>query len=364
MGALVLANRLTPDDLNAWPRSVSVALMALVNRRGIKFRIIDGSHILLYPPGKDSRPVKFSAKRPEEANIHFLEEFVGKYVPRLTDTRPATDDELAPLISLNGAKVDRHAAEKAARDAEKDAAEWHPYITTHGVVTYLETNGRVYRCGHPDADTGAKCGWITSDRMQLGRHTGNHKMRDNARARREERAALVPPPPTKRAEPADRVTYVSIDLRSLRDAAGIPRSQFAAAVGVSKSAVQAWEKTGRVKSAYVPAITTALSLGALPAKPLAEPASEPVKPPTEPAVASVPGGEPEPVSDPPTPFVGTVSDTDAARLRGALEAIAEIVDKALGRPDALAALQARLDENETALALIRETVGMLTPGEP
>jgi hypothetical protein len=65
---------LKPGDLRAFPRNVRRVLLELVNNQGVKCRMPNGTHILLYPPDGESRPFKVSASRGAAASLTFIED--------------------------------------------------------------------------------------------------------------------------------------------------------------------------------------------------------------------------------------------------------------------------------------------------
>lgn len=321
MSSIVTRQALTPRELRAWPEPVSTALLAIVNRRGVRHRIIDGSHLLLFPPDRTARPVKFSESRPAEANLHFLDEFTAEYlgpvIPEPRDDRPATEAEVAPLISVNG---DRHQAETSEAETE----EWRPHLrskTSGGEPTIFETNGRLFRC--------TQCGWIT-ETGALGTHASQH-----ARV-----ANMVPVP------------Y----LARLLEASGRgSHSRVAAAVGIDKSTIRNWTNTGRVSPKYLLALAAALDVEVSDLTGQAATGSEPAPQPETPVPT-------EPILDPmPEPATEPVTEPEPADARAVLLSIARLVDDTLGRDNLQAELRdtrARLEEAEAQLDLIREAIGL------
>jgi hypothetical protein len=66
-----ITDRLDRRDLKKWDTDVADLLLHLVNRAGIKVRMIDGGHLLLYPPD-GSRPFKAAALRKPKTQIAYL----------------------------------------------------------------------------------------------------------------------------------------------------------------------------------------------------------------------------------------------------------------------------------------------------
>lgn len=319
MSSIATRQALTPRELRKWPEPVSTALLAIVNRRGVRHRIIDGNHLLLYPPERTARPVKFSASRPAEANLHFLDEFTTKYLgpvtPEPRDDRPATEAEIAPLVGLNG---DRHQAETPEAETE----EWRPHLTKDGKSTTFETNGRVFRC--------TECGWIT-ETGALGTHAARHARIAN----------MVEIP----------------NLTRILNACSITRRQVAQEFGINRTALAAWEKVGRIKPKYLPQLAALLDVRVsdLTGQTEPEPAPEPqpeTPAPAEPILDPMPEPAPEPVTEPAS------EPTDAQSV---LRQIARLIDDALGRDNLETELRdtrARLEEAKAQLDLIREAIGL------
>lgn len=64
---------ITRRDMGKIHHDVQTLVMHLVNNEGIKWRAIDTSHILLYPPDGVTRPFKVSAARPSEPQLQHIE---------------------------------------------------------------------------------------------------------------------------------------------------------------------------------------------------------------------------------------------------------------------------------------------------
>lgn len=64
---------LTPGDLGSFDKGTRDLLLEIVNDHKVRWRRIDGSHILLYPPDGVSRPFKVSAARQPQTNKQILE---------------------------------------------------------------------------------------------------------------------------------------------------------------------------------------------------------------------------------------------------------------------------------------------------
>lgn len=341
----VMATRqaLTPRDLRAWPTEVQTALLAIVNNRGVRHRIIDGSHLLLYPPSREARPVKFSAKRPAEANIHFLEEFcakhLGPYVPEPRDDRAATVTELSALRALNS-------PEHQISESEQ-RIEWRPYLNAKGETTTFETNGKIYRC--------TKCQWIT-ETGRLGPHASHHKLTEKSIADR----VMIP------------------RLEDLRKSAHLSAVELGRAVGVTGQAVRIWERKGFAPKGQIPKIAAALDVRVsdLTATEVSDEIEHMSDSATEATVAIVePEVTPQPSEDiiekagkrapdlvETEPTEATTERTETESMRAALLAIADLALGALGHENIARELRdakRALGELEATMSLMREALGLV-----
>lgn len=67
------SNDLKPQDLRKFHKSVRKVVLSLVHDQGVTCRMLDGTHLLLYPPDGKGRPFKVSASRPPKPTLIFLE---------------------------------------------------------------------------------------------------------------------------------------------------------------------------------------------------------------------------------------------------------------------------------------------------
>ena len=65
---------LSRKHVRHFPKSVGDALLNVTDQ-GVRHRIIDGDHILLYPVDGTSRPFKVSAHRPAPKSLQFIRDF-------------------------------------------------------------------------------------------------------------------------------------------------------------------------------------------------------------------------------------------------------------------------------------------------
>lgn len=353
--ATVDAPGVKPKDLRAFSRGVSTAILALVNNRGVKYRIFkDGNHLVLYPPDRSARPCKISAHRSDEGNFRYLSEFVDKYLgPVPTDDRPAKPAELAPLLKLNTKPPEQ----RGAPDAETDAGEWRVHHRKTGEPTTFETNGETWRCMSPG------CPWTTTNVKAIGAHAANHK----SVALAKDRGQTKP-----RAKPWDgpRVTEKTpLDaerVRELRERSGLRWGDLGRQLGITPEGIRQWLKRGECASVWVEPFAKALGVtpdmligsGPLPAS--LPPLPEPVEPdPIEIEPEDPPEQQPEP--EPTTAPVPTGVATGVAR--DYLSEIMRVAMTALGEHDLSAelaearagesSLRIKLDETEAELTKVR-----------
>lgn len=68
---------LSRKDLpSVWNKKVTDVLLHIVNDLGVRHRIIDGGHLLLYPPDASKRPKKVSASRDATEMLGFLKTWI------------------------------------------------------------------------------------------------------------------------------------------------------------------------------------------------------------------------------------------------------------------------------------------------
>lgn len=87
-------------ELRAYKARVRDLIAHIVNDFGIKYRIIDGSHLLLYPVDGETRPFKASASRQEAQTLKFLKKFMDDngLVDELPAPKGAVGDALAKAV--------------------------------------------------------------------------------------------------------------------------------------------------------------------------------------------------------------------------------------------------------------------------
>ena len=358
-----------PKDLRAFSRGVSTAIMALVNNRGVKYRIFkDGNHLVLYPPDRDARPCKISAHRSDEGNFRYLSEFVDKYLgPVPTDERPAKPAELAPLLKLNTKPPDpRKSPEDGPQDepgtrTDDDGTVWRIHRRATGEPTIFETDGTRYRC--------TKCGEILTNKRVIGVHAGSHA---NHEAAERSKAARKTP------EPGAKVPLSEARVQELRQRAGLSWADLGSRLGLSSAGVRMWTKRGEVARVWVEPFAAALGVsvetltgrGALPPEPPADdpaPTPEPVAEPSSEPISGATETEPTTESRAPVrvaekPVEGRVMPGNPRRDADAFREIIRTAIAALGDADPyteIARLRRELDDEKAKLALLRETLRTL-----
>lgn len=342
-------------DLRAFPRGVSTAIAALVNNRGVKYRIFkDGNHLVLYPPDRDARPFKVSAHRSEEANLRYLTEFVDKYLgPIPPDDRPAKPDELAPLLSLNTKPPEQ----RSAPDAETDDGPWRVHHRATGEPTTFETNGTTWRCTAPG------CSWTTTNKLALGPHAGNHKSVELSKGtpQRKPRAK-----PWTGRHVTDKTPLDGARVRELRERSGRTWGDLGRQLGITPEGIRQWITRGEVASVWVEPFAKALGV-----TPDVLTAFGPLPKPVEPDPITVEDDMPEPEpAEPETPPVEPAAPVPTGVATGVardyLSEILRVAKTALGEADHSAELaelraenaelRAELDTANAKLDLMREAI--------
>ena len=70
---------LSRRHLRLFDKHVTKALLSLVNDEGVRYRMPDGGHIVLYPPDGTTRPFKVSAHRPAKDSLIFIKDFADQW---------------------------------------------------------------------------------------------------------------------------------------------------------------------------------------------------------------------------------------------------------------------------------------------
>lgn len=100
---------LTRRELRAYPNKVADLILHIVNDCVVRWRDIDGGHLLLYPPDGVSRPFKVSASRRSEQTLLFLNKFIEDY-----GLEPAPEERKSFTGTNVGEKLAERLAEKVA----------------------------------------------------------------------------------------------------------------------------------------------------------------------------------------------------------------------------------------------------------
>lgn len=89
--------RLKQGDLKGFSKPIRDLIIEIVNDFHVRCRVIDGAHIMLYPPDGQSRPFKVSAARQDKVNKQILEvQFMQEYgLVRKKDQPPEESQETA-----------------------------------------------------------------------------------------------------------------------------------------------------------------------------------------------------------------------------------------------------------------------------
>lgn len=66
-----IEDRIHPREMRKYPGAVVALIVDLVNNRGVRYRRVDGQHLLLYAPD-GSRPFKIAASRGANATIGYV----------------------------------------------------------------------------------------------------------------------------------------------------------------------------------------------------------------------------------------------------------------------------------------------------
>lgn len=140
--------RISTRDLAFHDRSVAEVVVNAVNNYGVRIKIIDGSHFMLYNGDPNVRPEKISKSRPKEETTNRLLRWLSRNVPGWDDRKVGEEDLAALRDRFNGP-----ADEPEPTDPEPEPTEpetpWVDAISTSGKDWGFETNGTVWRCKHP-----------------------------------------------------------------------------------------------------------------------------------------------------------------------------------------------------------------------
>jgi hypothetical protein len=155
--------RISTRDIPRHDRSVADVVVNAVNNHGVRIKIIDGSHFMLYNGDPAVRPEKISSSRPAEDTMNRLLRWLSRNVPTW-DTRDVKPDDLAALR-------DRFNGSAPAPEPEPEPESktgWAPVVSGSGKNWGFETNGTVWRC------TVKGCGHTQTEARGLHLHAGSH----------------------------------------------------------------------------------------------------------------------------------------------------------------------------------------------
>lgn len=103
---------ITRKDMTKFPREAQDLVLHLVNNEGIRWRIADHNHILLYPPDGVGRPFKISSSRPAEATNRYIRgQFMKAYDIKDADGNVPGKEEEVVAAEVVTAKETGDAAE-------------------------------------------------------------------------------------------------------------------------------------------------------------------------------------------------------------------------------------------------------------
>ena len=170
-------DRIDRKDLRAYHKSVQNIVIELVNNRGVRYREIDGSHLLLLAKDREARPFKIAAERPAPVQVKYIEKWAAEYAPEEKPVvPPARTPEAAfkrppkPDFSAGGRPVAPDVTVTKAE--EKPVEKWRPHLQSKtGKETGFETDGKRFRCllcKERDIE------WVTDRITVLGGHMRGH----------------------------------------------------------------------------------------------------------------------------------------------------------------------------------------------
>jgi hypothetical protein len=231
---------INPRHVSQYKRKVRELVLHLVNDLGVRHRVIDGSHLLLYSPSNaDARPYKVSASRSEETMMSSLTGWAKVQVPEYgkePEKKPPLADILPPVapqpesVVTGMPRPEALTEPKGGRWEPRDAADhklrdliaegWKPHVGAKNktVRFYVNAEGTQWKC--------VQCGALVDKVTSLGGHLRGHS--DVPLATEEGRAKAAE---VRRAKAAARKAEAGEvkepqhkDLPSLADAKAAARS--------------------------------------------------------------------------------------------------------------------------------------------
>lgn len=135
--------RLTKRDIPEFGKSTADLLMHIVNNCGVRWRAIDGGHMILFPPDKESRPFKVAAKRTAQENNRILRrQFMEAFgLPSPEEYKRAQREEKRAAAEA-ATEVEEQPMSTAVEEPVVETAEHHPEDVLRAlaiVASYLGT---------------------------------------------------------------------------------------------------------------------------------------------------------------------------------------------------------------------------------
>lgn len=93
--------------LRKFPRQITKVITEAVNKHGVTYRMIDGSHIRLFCGDRNVIPIKIAAERPAEYTMGYLIRWLEENIPSWTerDVTPEEVETLAEVVNTRPVKV-------------------------------------------------------------------------------------------------------------------------------------------------------------------------------------------------------------------------------------------------------------------
>jgi hypothetical protein len=231
---------INPRHVSQYKRKVRELVLHLVNDLGVRHRVIDGSHLLLYSPSNaDARPYKVSASRSEETMMSSLTGWAKVQVPEYgkePEKKPPLADILPPVapqpesVVTGMPRPEALTEPKGGRWEPRDAADhklrdliaegWKPHVGAKNktVRFYVNAEGTQWKC--------VQCGALVDKVTSLGGHLRGHSDVPLATEEGRTKAAEVrrAKAAARKAEAGEVKEPQHKDLPSLADAKAAARS--------------------------------------------------------------------------------------------------------------------------------------------
>jgi hypothetical protein len=231
---------INPRHVSQYKRKVRELVLHLVNDLGVRHRVIDGSHLLLYSPSNaDARPYKVSASRSEETMMSSLTGWAKVQVPEYgkePEKKPPLAGILPPVapqpesVVTGMPRPEALTEPKGGRWEPRDAADhklrdliaegWKPHVGAKNktVRFYVNAEGTQWKC--------VQCGALVDKVTSLGGHLRGHSDVPLATEEGRTKAAEVrrAKAAARKAEAGEVKEPQHKDLPSLADAKAAARS--------------------------------------------------------------------------------------------------------------------------------------------